>query len=129
MKKQNIIILVAVIVIIIIALVIVWYYFKNKPVNQPQLNNQIQSPGQTTVTTTTTTQANDDFPLVKGSKGSNVQYLQKALNRLNPNNNLTIDGDFGNDTYTAVLLTPGLGTKYYPVTQTAWTDIMHKSNS
>lgn len=51
----------------------------------------------------------DKFPLHVGSVGSNVTYLQNALNKLGAK--LTADGKLGNSTYTAVLLYAG--TKYW----------------
>lgn len=46
--------------------------------------------------------ANDKFPLLKGSKGANVQLLQAYLNILKASN-LVMDGDFGAKTESALL--------------------------
>lgn len=70
----------------------------------------------------------DEFPLQKGSKGSNVLYLQRALNRMMPigYTKLVEDSDLGEKTYTAIIT--WVGTRFYPVTQANWTEILKKSN-
>lgn len=123
-KKQIIIIVVALVLIA----GIVWFYFKKaKPIiSDTQLNNTINTtPGETN--TTLAVVPNDNFPLVKGSEGENVVYLQQALKKLNPNLGITSDGIFGPQTYNAVLLT--VGTSYYPVTQANFTKILTLANN
>lgn len=75
-----------------------------------------------------TQELGDEFPLIKGSEGERVQYLQNAINKINHvygKPAISVDGKFGQGTKDAVLL---LGTKYFPVTQTAWTEILNRAN-
>jgi hypothetical protein len=77
-----------------------------------------------------TPEVDDSFPLVIGSKGDNVRYLQQALNRLGPKFGmapLSEDGNFGKKTYDAVIT--WVNTKSYPVSQVIWTDILKRSFS
>lgn len=59
----------------------------------------------TSAVKTVLSQKDDSFPLNIGSKGSNVEYLQKALNKLGAG--LSVDGTFGQKTYTAVVTKAG----------------------
>lgn len=81
--------------------------------------------------------ANDDFPLKIGSRGSNVKYLQTALNKINekgglPNKYepLVVDGIFGDATRIAIVTL--VGTRYWNsagLSQSNWTSILNKANA
>lgn len=75
-----------------------------------------------------TPELEDDFPLMKGSRGDRVSYLQKAINKINRvygKPKISEDGLFGESTYGAVLQQ---GTRYYPVTQESWTELLNRAN-
>lgn len=60
-------------------------------------------------------QANDNFPLIKGSKGPLVTSLKKAVKAIQSKYPVTLANDvFDEELYTAI--NAGIGTKYYPVT-------------
>lgn len=74
--------------------------------------------------------------LKRGSKGTQVRYLQKFLNLNNPNNKLDEDGHFGEATYKAVYnfqcANAGCGTPdgvYGPHTRDVVKEIINKVNS
>lgn len=71
--------------------------------------------------------SNDNFPLQVGSTGARVKYLQQALNRIKKDNNLSVDGSFGDKTKNAIYLT--MNTTFYPVTQEKYNEVLHKATS
>lgn len=122
MKRKTLIIIIVSLVIVLVALYI-YKRSKNKPAAEAPAGDSHDHSG----STATVPAANDKFPLKVGSNGENVKYLQRAINRIAPPANLVVDGDFGNKTYTAIILY--IGTSYYPVSQAQWTYILNKSNN
>lgn len=74
-------------------------------------------------------EGNDDYPLMKGSEGNRVKFLQEATNIVSKSSGgnvvLETDGRFGTKTYNAILLT--FGTSFYPVTQEKYIEILKKA--
>lgn len=120
MKRKTLIIIIVALVVVFVAL----YAYRNKKIAQAPA--PIPMGPEPPPTTTPKPAANDNFPLVKGSVGDNVKYLQMAINKINPSANLTTDGNFGDKTYTQLLLT--IGASYYPVTQPRWLVIVQRAN-
>lgn len=119
-KKKIIIIIVAV---LLIGIVLYFVFFKkNKPVDASNLSNSPLTPTPRPTSTET-----DSFPLGVGSKGKNVVYLQNALNKINKTYSIPADGSFGTQTKSFIFLT--VGTIYYPVTQSNFTEILTKANN
>lgn len=121
-KKYKIWIIVAVVLVIAIVL----YSRYNKKKNLAPIDTA-KTPSGSPPPATTTKQINDGFPLVKSSYGPNVQYLQRALNKIKPDNPVKVDGDFGNETYNKLLLT--INTQAYPVTEAKFNEILNKANN
>jgi len=65
------------------------------------------------------------YPLMKGSTGDKVKYLQSALNGMNPGNQISEDGVFQDETYNALI--SSFGASYYPVSEEAYNDILQKA--
>lgn len=122
MNKRTAIIIVS----LILVAAIVWYFFLRKPAEVKTVTPTTTPGTGGSQPAQNTPVANDNFPLVKGSKGDNVKYLQAAINKIHPAANLAVDGDFGNSTYLA--LVTFVGTKYYPVTQPLFTEVLQKAN-
>lgn len=124
---------------LVFIIVVAYNYFKDKVPANGLPDVLPPNPGNGN---TTPPAANDLYPLQKGSKGPNVKYLQQAVNRIikDSGKNLSLivteDGSFGDKTYNALVTgvgtttywaTPKLST--YPVTLTAFTQILQKSNA
>jgi len=137
MKKLDKIekgLLIAIFVIIVLVGAIVGYNkFKDSDTQQepPPPPGPDPNPGPSKPKT------DDSFPLKIGSEGSNVKYLQRAINKIisNPSLKITEDGKFGNNTYNALVSGVGTTTWWdakriptYPVTQEAFTLILQKGN-
>lgn len=124
-KKRRTIIIVVIILFLLTASVITGYILMNRA-KKKELKGDKKTPDKKDPEPEK--QLGDAFPLQKGSKGPNVLYLQRALNRMVPvgYNKLVEDSDFGPLTYTAVIT--WAGTKYYPVTQQNWMQILQMSN-
>jgi hypothetical protein len=133
-KKGNrtLIIVIGFLVLVFIILVI-YNHLKDKPVDDVYIPPADPNPNNNT-----TPAANDSFPLKKGSKGPNVMYLQKAINRIvtNPALKVAEDGSFGDKTYYSLVSGVGTSTWWsskpepiYPVTSSAFTQILQKSNA
>lgn len=136
--NKRVKIAIIVLVVILVALFAYNYYKKRKAAKEAEelANANTNNNTSPVNTATTTTTKNDNFPLQRGSYGNNVRYLQQAINRLNPNANLSVDGDFGPSTYSQFLLTIGTtvnidGVVYsaYPVTQKVFTEILQEANA
>lgn len=82
---------------------------------------QTNSPAAGTGTNTDIRQ--DDFPLKIGSRGDRVKALQAALNKIAPQFNLKLDGDFGSKTYDA-LITGFRATGTYPLDIKTYMEIL-----
>ena len=95
-------ILIIVVAVLLIATVLYFVFRKPKVQTQDPLINPNPNPSNTTPTNTTPP-INDTFPLRVGSKGENVKRLQIALNKINPNNKLSYDSNFGNQTRIAII--------------------------
>ena len=119
MKRKALIAIIVTLVVIFIAL----YLYKRRK-SQPVKEVSANPPATTTPSGPV---ANDNFPLVKGSAGENVRYLQWAINRIAPGANLLEDGKFGDKTYSALLV--NIGASYYPITQAKWTTILNRANN
>lgn len=119
--------IIAIVVFVVIVAVAVYFYFKTPKVEQINPSTVVAPGASNVVNTTPSVIANDEFPLIKGSKGERVKSVQRALNIINPSLKLTVDGDFGNDTYTGIVAY--VGTRYYPVTTANFTTIIQKSQS
>lgn len=117
MKKK--IIIIAVILVLVIAAV--YYYYTRKPKTEEEILTPVITPGPNNNLLV----SNDTFPLKIGSKGENVTYLQKALNKLGAT--IEVDGNFGQQTYSAILLK--VNATSYPVTLDVFNTIMKKSNN
>lgn len=124
MKNNKNKIIIIIVAVLLIAVVLYFLFFK-KPKAQNTDTSIITPPILPPINTTPTT--NDNFPLIKGSKGSNVIYLQRALNKINPTYKIDDDGDFGNITYMFLLTT--VGTSFYPVTADKFTQILSRANN
>jgi hypothetical protein len=112
-----------VVLLVVITAVGLYFWFKEPEIVQDtNLGNPINP---NPVVTNTTAAANDNFPLVKGSAGDRVKSIQTAINKINPNAKLTVDGVLGTGTYTAIVTY--VGTKYYPVTTANFMTILQKS--
>src|SRR3990167_2008390 len=74
----------------------IWYFFRGGG-GKPLSNKEIDENAENTPPPSGTSWRNDSFPLSKGSKGQNVESLQKYLNA-KFNAGLTEDGLFGNGT-------------------------------
>jgi hypothetical protein len=88
---------------IIIVIVIIYLVISNKSLKEliqsiKDKSSSITKPSQGSGYVST---GNDDFPLVKGSNGVRVKYLQAALNYYK-SQKLVIDGDFGDNTLKAL---------------------------
>lgn len=123
-KNKIIIIIVAV---LLIAVIIYFLFFKKPKVVDTTILNPNLNPNPNPKPTNTTPVENDNFPLMVGSKGNNVKYLQNALNKINPTYTIKADGSFGTQTKSFLLVT--MGTSYYPVTTTLFTEILKKANN
>ena len=120
MKKKIIIA-----AIVLIVLITAFYFYKK---NAAVTKTDEPAPPQIIPGTNISTEnlvSSDEFPLKVGSKGENVTYLQKALKTLGAN--IIVDGDFGQQTYSAILLT--IDTKSYPVTVKIFNSILEKANA
>jgi peptidoglycan hydrolase-like protein with peptidoglycan-binding domain len=128
MKKSLII---TIIVGVLLTALLVWMYFRDKkapeqatlpPVTPPPAGNTTPQVDQGAFTQA----ANDDFPLQIGSKGDRVKSLQSKLNQIKPAGYqpLTVDGNFGQGTYNAVIT--WAGTTLYPVTPANYITIFNK---
>lgn len=132
MSRRTIIIIVVVLVLLASAGAVYYFFFsdaaKTKKLKK-DAKKKLETPAQQEQPKNTPAPAGDAFPLVKGSKGENVLYLQRALNRIIPvgYDKLTEDGSLGDKTYTAVVR--WIGTAFYPVSQANWTTILNKSNA
>jgi len=125
MKNRKLVIII-VVLLLIIAIVFAYKKFKNKPVEQAP-GMPAPSPAGPSAPT-----SNDNYPLIKGSNGENVKYLQQAINKIATKTGMTygivsVDGDFGPQTYNSLLIV--VGASYYPVTQAKFTEILNKSNN
>lgn len=130
-KKTNVL-LVGGIALIVLAFIIylVYNHFKDKPVTE--LPPVLPPPGGSGPP-----KGNDNFPLTEGSVGSNVKFLQEAINRIvSPALKVTVDSNFGPKLYTALVTGVGTTTWWtskpapiYPVTQSVFTEILKKSNA
>lgn len=118
-KKQIIIGL----VILVIAAIAIYYFFFKKP-EVTETPAPITIPGVTPVTNYSTPAP---FPLIVGSKGSNVKALQAAVNKIDSRSNLALDGVFGNMTKDSVQAF--IGGSYYPVTEDKYNYIIQLANS
>lgn len=134
--NKRVKIAIIVLVVILVALFAYNYYKKRKAAKEAEELANTNNNTSPVNTATTTVTKNDNFPLQRGSYGNNVRYLQQAINRLNPNANLSVDGDFGPSTYSQFLLTIGTtvnidGVVYsaYPVTQKVFTEILQDANA
>jgi peptidoglycan hydrolase-like protein with peptidoglycan-binding domain len=122
-------------VLLLVVLIIILVKALRKPA-QPQVDTS-KTGGATGFNVGESAPVKDDkFPLHVGSYGPNVAALQSALNRINEQqynhkiDTLTVDKDFGDKTYTAVLLLAG--TRYLTdggVSQDSFTQILHTANS
>ena len=110
---------------IILGYIVYFLFFKKKKALDTEIDTTI-TPGTNTTPIVTAPAANDSFPLQIGSKGSNVKYLQNALNKINPTYTIPADGAFGTQTKSFLLVT--MGTAYYPVTSTLFSKILQKAN-
>lgn len=119
MKNNKNKIIIIIVAVLLIAVVLYFLFFK-KPKAQDTDTSIIKPPILPPI-------KNDNFPLIKGSKGSNVIYLQRALNKINPTYKIDDDGDFGNITYMFLLTT--VGTSFYPVTADKFTQILSRANN
>lgn len=125
MKNQK-----TIIAIVAIALVagIIWYvFFRTKPAttaSSPAINPPAAI--NSTLAASAAPAANDTLPLTKGSKGENVTYVQQAINKIHPGA-VTVDGDFGAGTYMALITY--VGTSFYPVTSTKFSELLQKANN
>ncbi len=124
MKKYKKHIIIGAVVLILLVSIIYYLYASNKGKDIPQ---EVKQPGITPPSSTAPKAdiGNDSFPLKVGSKGENVRYLQSALKKLGAN--IIVDSDFGQQTYSAILLT--INATSYPVTQEIFTAILKKANN
>ncbi|MES3019403.1 MAG: hypothetical protein V4721_16570 [Bacteroidota bacterium] len=71
---------------------------------------------------------NDNWPLQKGSVGERVLYLKRAVNRILPVGYAKLKEDTVFDDLFYKTLITKLGTRFYPVTEDIWIEVMQKSN-
>jgi hypothetical protein len=126
-QKKYLKIVAIALIVLAIAIGVYYYIIKPKTVNKSTTPPAVQ-PGTTpsTITPHETTKADDSFPLKQGSVGHHVLTLQKSINILHPDANLTEDGILGPETYTATVYY--LGTSYFPVTENNLNDIINQAN-
>lgn len=119
--------IILVVVFIFIVFGVIYFLRKRKQKFQEQ-NFEALPPISNTPTAASTTnlEANDSFPLKKGSKGNNVVYLQNALNKFS-SSKITADGVFGEQTYNKILTT--VNASSYPVTVEIFTKILQTANA
>jgi peptidoglycan hydrolase-like protein with peptidoglycan-binding domain len=92
-SSSNSFFIVAVIIVVIIAAVLFFVFSSKKAKAIPESNTDNLGKK--------ITWTDDDFPLIKGSTGIRVKQLQAGLNIIK-NNNLAIDGKFGEKTLSAL---------------------------
>jgi hypothetical protein len=87
------------VILLIIAFVAVDYFYLKKVFFKPTEDGEknVKKENGEKSNSNTSPDKKSSFPLIKGSKGKEVKYLQAALNHYK-NQNLTIDGIFGADT-------------------------------
>jgi len=98
-NRKKIVIAVSIVLLIVIILVI--RRNRKRKEGSNELNKQLAAAEQSNTSNplTSSSEANYNvFPLMFGSKGDNVLRLQRALNKISPENKITEDGDFGNGT-------------------------------
>lgn len=114
---------ISLIVLLIAVIVYVLYRLFGKKQVQAQENNTITAPAYATEAG-----KDDSFPLQLGSRGPNVEYLQRALNTIRPENKLTIDGVLGNNTRQALLVTVSTNLSFLPLTKDRFNKILVLAN-
>lgn len=124
MKKEQIIGLVIAVIILVILAVIYFFYLKPKGIKLSKKGKGITTPNDSTdensstyaayIPSTNTSITATTFPLKLGSNGTQVLYLQAALNYAK-GKSLVLDGDFGSLTEAALF--EGYGVKYITESQ------------
>lgn len=139
-NKQTENILIGSIIILIISL-LTFFGFKKIKENKTDQTQPGTPESEPITTPSTTVTTNDDFPLKKGSRGENVKYLQRAINKIIKNSGknqslLLPETDFfGDKTYTALVTGVGTTTWWdakplpvYPVTLDVFNSLIKRSN-
>jgi hypothetical protein len=124
-SKYKYLIISLVVLIVVVVIIIIRKRKANAPVdgvtNITQNNTQEVKNG-------TNNSVPDTFPLQPGATGDNVKYLQRALNKIGTQNQITVDGVLGSQTVSKIYLTVGTAYKL-PLSQTKFNEILKKANS
>lgn len=119
-KKKIIIIAIAILLIA----VILFFAFRKKDAEIPAPTEPMN------VDTTKPSPFKENvFPLDLNMKGDYVLTLQRALNRIKPENKISEDGIFGFQTKTKLLLTVPTTQSKLPMPMATWMDIIKQANN
>jgi hypothetical protein len=128
--SRNKKILIIVLAVLLIAAIVYFLLFRKRKTDEVLQDGVLTLDGNTSPAQTS---AVESFPLNIGMQGENVKRLQMAINRIGStlqviSGNIAVDGKFGEETKTKLLLSVPTSQSTLPMTEATFNAIIAKSN-